>query len=201
MGERSPWYSVCTYKNDYFFLNFFLFSVSSFLFLFYIRYEGGLFELDIVVPKRYPLQPPVIHFLTKIFHPNIHWEVSRAAASQCSQIWFSFPRLEKFAWICWRMLGLRCTHCRVFAAQSSLCYRTLSRTPLSIVMLVPPFYERWCFPFAELMCRKFVERRGFEGILLLSANVHNLLCDLQGAACKVPSEKAMKIVWIVLSNH
>jgi hypothetical protein len=35
---------------------------------------GGRFELDIVVPKNYPLRPPKIHFITKIFHPNIHFK-------------------------------------------------------------------------------------------------------------------------------
>lgn len=34
-------------------------------------YEGGLFFLYIQVPVSYPLQPPIVRFLTKIFHPNI----------------------------------------------------------------------------------------------------------------------------------
>ncbi|XP_019867904.1 uncharacterized protein LOC109596664 isoform X2 [Aethina tumida] len=34
-------------------------------------YEGGLFFLYIEVPHTYPLDPPVVRFITKIFHPNV----------------------------------------------------------------------------------------------------------------------------------
>jgi len=34
-------------------------------------YENGIFTLDIVVPERYPFEPPKVKFLTKIYHPNI----------------------------------------------------------------------------------------------------------------------------------
>lgn len=34
-------------------------------------YFGGLFELDIKVPDRYPFAPPSVRFLTRIWHPNI----------------------------------------------------------------------------------------------------------------------------------
>ncbi|KAK9889127.1 hypothetical protein WA026_004395 [Henosepilachna vigintioctopunctata] len=34
-------------------------------------YEGGLFFLYIQVPVSYPLRPPIVRFLTKIFHPNV----------------------------------------------------------------------------------------------------------------------------------
>lgn len=35
-------------------------------------YEGGYFQLDIVVPSSYPLVPPNVRFVTKLFHPNVH---------------------------------------------------------------------------------------------------------------------------------
>mmetsp|Transcript_10964 Transcript_10964/g.45589 ORF Transcript_10964/g.45589 Transcript_10964/m.45589 type:complete len:161 (-) Transcript_10964:212-694(-) len=35
-------------------------------------YEGGTFKLDLSVPRQYPLSPPHIRFVTKIFHPNVH---------------------------------------------------------------------------------------------------------------------------------
>jgi ubiquitin-protein ligase len=38
-------------------------------------YEGAYFKLEIVVPSSYPLQPPAVKFLTKIFHPNVHFKV------------------------------------------------------------------------------------------------------------------------------
>ncbi|KAG8187291.1 hypothetical protein JTE90_019180 [Oedothorax gibbosus] len=34
-------------------------------------YQGGVFHLHLELPKRYPFDPPVVCFLTKIFHPNI----------------------------------------------------------------------------------------------------------------------------------
>ncbi|XP_075034995.1 ubiquitin-conjugating enzyme E2 T-like [Mixophyes fleayi] len=34
-------------------------------------YEGGVFSLEIVVPERYPFEPPRVQFLTPIYHPNI----------------------------------------------------------------------------------------------------------------------------------
>jgi ubiquitin-conjugating enzyme (huntingtin interacting protein 2) len=34
-------------------------------------YEGGVWEIDIDIPKQYPFEPPKMKFITKIWHPNI----------------------------------------------------------------------------------------------------------------------------------
>lgn len=34
-------------------------------------YEGGKFYLYMQVPYTYPMTPPVVRFITKIFHPNV----------------------------------------------------------------------------------------------------------------------------------
>ena len=34
-------------------------------------YEGYIFDVEIKVPSEYPIVPPAIRFLTKIFHPNV----------------------------------------------------------------------------------------------------------------------------------
>lgn len=34
-------------------------------------YEGGVFDIDIVIPPSYPFEPPKMRFITKIWHPNI----------------------------------------------------------------------------------------------------------------------------------
>lgn len=32
---------------------------------------GGIFRLELFLPDDYPMTPPKIRFLTKIYHPNI----------------------------------------------------------------------------------------------------------------------------------
>lgn len=32
---------------------------------------GGIFRLELFLPEDYPMTPPKIRFLTKIYHPNI----------------------------------------------------------------------------------------------------------------------------------
>ncbi|KAF0989606.1 hypothetical protein HZS_7680 [Henneguya salminicola] len=34
-------------------------------------YEGGVFEIDLFLPEDYPITPPKVRFLTRIYHPNI----------------------------------------------------------------------------------------------------------------------------------
>ncbi|KAK6173179.1 hypothetical protein SNE40_016683 [Patella caerulea] len=34
-------------------------------------YAGGQFHLEIKIPETYPFNPPIVKFLTKIWHPNI----------------------------------------------------------------------------------------------------------------------------------
>lgn len=35
------------------------------------KYTGGKFKLELFLPDDYPMTPPKIRFLTKIYHPNI----------------------------------------------------------------------------------------------------------------------------------
>jgi ubiquitin-conjugating enzyme E2 N len=34
-------------------------------------YEGGTFKLELFLPQDYPMAPPKVRFLTKIYHPNV----------------------------------------------------------------------------------------------------------------------------------
>ncbi|KAK7045768.1 geranylgeranyl pyrophosphate synthetase [Paramarasmius palmivorus] len=45
-------------------------------------YEGGHFEVDIVIPDAYPFQPVKMKFITKVYHPN----VSSASGAICLDI-------------------------------------------------------------------------------------------------------------------
>ena len=37
-------------------------------------YESGAFPLQILFPDDYPLRPPQVRFMTKVFHPNVWWD-------------------------------------------------------------------------------------------------------------------------------
>ncbi|KAF5314978.1 hypothetical protein D9619_007555 [Psilocybe cf. subviscida] len=45
-------------------------------------YQGGNFEVDIVIPESYPFQPVKMKFITKVYHPN----VSSASGAICLDI-------------------------------------------------------------------------------------------------------------------
>jgi len=34
-------------------------------------YENGIFQLELFLPSDYPMTPPKVRFLTKIYHPNV----------------------------------------------------------------------------------------------------------------------------------
>ncbi|KAL3318605.1 Ubiquitin-conjugating enzyme E2 G2 [Cichlidogyrus casuarinus] len=35
-------------------------------------FEGGVFKAELIFPPKYPISPPKMRFLSKIFHPNIY---------------------------------------------------------------------------------------------------------------------------------
>lgn len=42
-------------------------------------YEGGTFEVDIRIPNEYPFRPPIMKFITKLWHPNVSSQTVRVA--------------------------------------------------------------------------------------------------------------------------
>ncbi|CAE6375781.1 unnamed protein product [Rhizoctonia solani] len=45
-------------------------------------YQGGIYQVDIVIPDSYPFQPVKMKFITKVYHPN----VSSASGAICLDI-------------------------------------------------------------------------------------------------------------------
>ena len=58
-------------------------------------YEGGRFKLDIVIPPTYPIQPPTIRFMTKICHPNVHFQVWKDLWSEGQKKIVGIPLKER----------------------------------------------------------------------------------------------------------
>ncbi|EPS45164.1 hypothetical protein H072_854 [Dactylellina haptotyla CBS 200.50] len=50
-------------------------------------YEGGVWDLDIVIPDNYPLAPPTVTFMTKMCHPNVHIKTGEICLDLLKSAW------------------------------------------------------------------------------------------------------------------
>mmetsp|Transcript_18582 Transcript_18582/g.24623 ORF Transcript_18582/g.24623 Transcript_18582/m.24623 type:complete len:192 (+) Transcript_18582:130-705(+) len=50
-------------------------------------YEGGVFQLSIKCGTDYPLAPPSIAFVTKVFHPNVHFRTGDVCLDILKKEW------------------------------------------------------------------------------------------------------------------
>jgi len=50
-------------------------------------YEGGVYQLSVLCGNDYPLAPPMIKFVTKIFHPNIHFQTGEVCLDILKKEW------------------------------------------------------------------------------------------------------------------
>lgn len=50
-------------------------------------YEGGTYEVDIKIPSEYPFRPPVMKFVTKIWHPNVSSQTGAICLDTLSSQW------------------------------------------------------------------------------------------------------------------
>eukprot|EP00300_Choanocystis_sp_HF-7_P013156 c18176_g1_i4.p1 GENE.c18176_g1_i4~~c18176_g1_i4.p1 ORF type:complete len:105 (+),score=12.91 c18176_g1_i4:46-315(+) len=41
-------------------------------------FHEGKFFIDVSIPQSYPMSAPTIRFITRVFHPNVHFKVSKA---------------------------------------------------------------------------------------------------------------------------
>jgi ubiquitin-conjugating enzyme (huntingtin interacting protein 2) len=57
-------------------------------------YEGGVFEVDIQIPKQYPFEPPKMKFLTKVWHPNISSQTGAICLVRTTSFFWSSCRFD-----------------------------------------------------------------------------------------------------------
>lgn len=50
-------------------------------------YKGFDFDLAINVPENYPLRPPEIRFVTKVFHPNVNFSTGEICLDILKESW------------------------------------------------------------------------------------------------------------------
>jgi ubiquitin-conjugating enzyme E2 N len=49
-------------------------------------FEGGVFKLELFLPENYPIVPPKVRFLTKLYHPNVD-KLGRICISVLGKEW------------------------------------------------------------------------------------------------------------------
>lgn len=57
-------------------------------------FEGGVFKLEMFLPLEYPMIPPMAHFLTRIYHPNID-RVGRICLDILKDKWSPALQIDK----------------------------------------------------------------------------------------------------------
>lgn len=57
-------------------------------------FENGLFRMELFLPMEYPMSPPKIHFLTRIYHPNID-RVGRICLDILKDKWSPALQIDK----------------------------------------------------------------------------------------------------------
>jgi len=65
MSEPAPGISAVPFKDNLRYFNVIMAGPDA------SAYQNGIFKLELFLPEEYPMAPPKVRFLTKIYHPNI----------------------------------------------------------------------------------------------------------------------------------
>eukprot|EP00933_Yihiella_yeosuensis_P066184 TRINITY_DN70314_c0_g1_i1.p1 TRINITY_DN70314_c0_g1~~TRINITY_DN70314_c0_g1_i1.p1 ORF type:complete len:153 (-),score=8.56 TRINITY_DN70314_c0_g1_i1:177-635(-) len=65
-------------------------------------FQGGRFHLQLFLPKEYPIRPPLVYFVTKIYHPNVD-QLGRICLDTLGDKWSPALQIPK---VCLSILSL-----------------------------------------------------------------------------------------------
>lgn len=57
-------------------------------------YKDGIFEIRINIPQNYPIGPPKMSFITRIFHPNVNYDTGEICLDVLKTQWTPLWTLE-----------------------------------------------------------------------------------------------------------
>ena len=57
-------------------------------------YKDGIFEVKITIPQNYPMVPPKMMFITRIFHPNVNYSTGEICLDVLKDQWTPMWTLE-----------------------------------------------------------------------------------------------------------
>jgi len=97
-------------------------------------FEEGWFQLDFQITENYPISPPKVRFVTKVFHPNIHFDTGEICLDILNQSsWTPAWTLESVARAIITLLGspnadspLNCDCGNAIRAGDMLAFRTMA---------------------------------------------------------------------------